>query len=105
MLERLPNAFFTVCLTAAHSDDASRKTVEEYRAKLEEDTRWQPNTSVSFAGVLRFTRYGFCKRQLMKRIAKQGGLAQDTRRDHEYTDWQAVTAFTSAISKRLQGSP
>lgn len=57
------------------------------------------------AGTLRYTRYGFFKRFLMKQINKREGGDTDTSRDYEYTDWDAVTAFANEFLGRLEAVP
>lgn len=54
----------------------------------------RPTETVAFAGALRYTSYGFLKRQLMKQITKDKGLSTDTPHRHVYTDWAAVKSFS-----------
>ena len=46
----------------------------------------------SLGGALLYTHYGFVKRHMMKRIArdKPGNLGTDTSRDYVYTEWDGV---------------
>lgn len=98
-LEKVPSAFFSVSL-AAHGDEAE---AEGYVEAFENETRWHPAQIALFAGALPYTRYGFLKRHLMKKIAgdKPGSLGTDTSRDYLYTDWDEVTRFTVAFLERL----
>ena len=57
-----------------------------------------------FAGALVYTRYGWLKRRIMRRIAEADGRDVDTSRDHEYTDWQAVREFTTDFLTLLSTS-
>ena len=50
-----------------------------------------------FAGALAYTRYGWLKRAVMKRIVASEGGNTDTSRDHEYTDWDAVDDFAADV--------
>ena len=50
-----------------------------------------------FGGALLYTRYGFIKRRMMRSIAEQGGLATDTSRDVDYTDYDAVRHFAEDV--------
>lgn len=90
-LERLPSALFSVSL-AAHGDT---QEAERYVEEFEEETGWHPAKVALFAGALLYTRYGFLKRHLMKRIArdKPGDLGTDTSRDYVYTEWDGVRRF------------
>ncbi|MCE3247433.1 MAG: protoporphyrinogen oxidase [Geminicoccaceae bacterium] len=49
--------------------------------------------SASLAGALRYSRYGFLKRLLMRLIVWREGGDTDDSRDYDYTDWDAVDGF------------
>ena len=98
-LEKVPSAFFSVSL-AAHGDEAE---AAGYVEAFENETGWHPAQMALFAGALPYTRYGFLKRHLMKKIAgdKPGSLGTDTSRDYVYTEWDEVSRFTEAFLERL----
>lgn len=98
-LEQVPSAFFSVCMAAANPDEAKRRAAEAWPERLFKDSGWRPRVTVSFAGALRYTRYNWFVRWLMKRIAKFEGASTDTTRDHEYTDWETVSRFAGAVLK------
>jgi menaquinone-dependent protoporphyrinogen oxidase len=50
------------------------------------------------AGALRYTKYNFFVRWMMKRIVAAAGGDTDTSRDYEYTDWQDLRAFADRFS-------
>ena len=83
-LSRLPSAFFSVSLSATGSDLAGARRCAQ--AFLDE-TGWQPWVLSLTAGALKYTRYGWLTRWMMRRIARRAGGDTDTRRDYEYTDW------------------
>ena len=89
-LERLPSAFFSVSM-AAHDD------IEEAEGYIEEFVResgWRPARVGLFGGALLYTNYGFIKRHLMKKIAREKGNPDtDTSRDYVYTEWDGVKHF------------
>lgn len=91
VLDRIPSAFFSVSLAAS----GDREGAERYVAQLGEQTGWRPATVGLFAGALPYTRYGFVKKRLMRRIArgKPALLGTDLARDYDYTDWDAVRRF------------
>jgi len=101
-LSAMPNAFLSVTLSEA---GAERKdvTAEEHarfaadvRAMIDKfiaETAWRPEHVVPVAGALRYSRYNFAVRMLMKRIAREARASTDTSRDHEYTDWAALEEF------------
>ena len=45
------------------------------------------------AGALPYTKYGWLKRMMMKRIVAKAGGDTDTTRDYEYTDWIDLRNF------------
>lgn len=95
-LNRMPGAFFSVCLGILQTRDS---TVQEAERKIVSDlfdeTNWRPGAWTIFAGALHYTRYGWFTRQIMKMIAKRAGGATDTSKDYEYTNWNDVRRFVS----------
>jgi menaquinone-dependent protoporphyrinogen oxidase len=91
-LNAVPSGFFSVSLSAAGSEqeraDASR-FVEEFLTQ----SGWNPAIKATIAGGLRYREYGFLKRWMMKKIAREAGKDTDTSKNHEYTDWNAVDKF------------
>jgi len=90
-------AFFSVCMAAASTRESTRHEAEAYPARLLAPTGWQPSRTAVFAGALRYSRYNWLMRWMMKRIAKSEGTSTDTSRDHEYTDWDAVKRFADSV--------
>lgn len=90
-LERLQSALVSVSL-AAHGDE---ENAEGYVEKFEAETGWRPAHVGLFAGALLYTHYGFIKKRVMKKIARdKGSLDTDTTRDYVYTEWDGVQRFT-----------
>ncbi len=107
-LQRIPAAFFSVSLTEAYppgTHQAERAELQKRIASFLEETGWQPQQMVNFAGALAYSRYGFFKRQVMKSIARQAGTPTDTSRDYEYTDWVAVARFGVQFVSALNAAP
>lgn len=94
-LETRPTGFFQVSLTSVSDDPEDRATAAEYVDSLLESTGWNPDRIGLFGGALRYSKYGFLKRLLMKRIAREATGDVDTSRDYEYTDWGEVEAFAN----------
>lgn len=92
-----PCAFFSVSLGAASERAESRAGAREILDRFLAACAWQPLLARPVAGALAYSRYGFWKRLLMRRIARSEGGPTDTRHDYEYTDWaelaQAVRGF------------
>jgi menaquinone-dependent protoporphyrinogen oxidase len=102
LLERFPSAFFSVSLTAAEETEEARSQTREFVEKFVEETGWRPRRIGVFAGAVPYTRYGFVKRHLVKRIvAKKHPADTDTSRDYEYTDWEDIGRFVDDFLTRL----
>ncbi|ADD06953.1 flavodoxin domain protein [Natrialba magadii ATCC 43099] len=98
-----PTAFFQLSLASAVDDDSARADAAEYVDEFLEKTDWQPDRIGLFGGALRYSKYGFLKRLVMKRIAKGATGDSDTSRDYEYTDWYEVEAFTADFAAFVEG--
>ena len=92
-LDEIPVALFQVSLTSATHDDEHDAEANRLVQQLLDATGLDPDIVGLFAGALAYTRYGWLKRSLMRRIAAAQGDDTDATRDHEYTDWEAVEQF------------
>ena len=101
-LRTRPTGFFQLSLSSA-VDDPERRAAAEYVDDFLEATDWRPDRIGLFGGALRYSKYGFLKRLLMKRIAKGATGDVDTSRDYEYTDWAEVEAFAAAFAAFVEG--
>jgi menaquinone-dependent protoporphyrinogen oxidase len=88
-----PLALFQVSLTSSSDDEEHTAEAQRLVHAFLERTGIEPDLVGLFAGALAYTRYGWFKRTLMKRIAASDDGDIDTSVDHEYTDWDAVEAF------------
>jgi menaquinone-dependent protoporphyrinogen oxidase len=100
-LNTVPSAFFTVCMGIRSKRSESREEAAAYSENFIKETNWHPALTATFAGAVKYTQYNFITRFIMKRISKQEGGSTDTSRDHEYTDWDAVTRFTEQFESKL----
>lgn len=94
-LSARPTAFFQVSLSSAVDDEARRANAARYVDEFVEASDWNPERIGLFGGALRYSKYGFLKRLMLKRIAKDATGDTDTDRDYEYTDWAEVDAFAA----------
>ena len=95
-LSDLSTAFFSVSLSAAGTSDQREdalKTMNRFLASL----AFAPAERVSLAGALKYRKYGFLKRLMMKWMASLNGGDTDTSRDHEYTNWETVSHFVESF--------
>ncbi|THE63897.1 protoporphyrinogen oxidase [Salinadaptatus halalkaliphilus] len=100
-LNRLPSAFFSVSLTAAHDAPEDRRPATDLLEAFLAETGWNPDTTLSVAGALKYSEYGLLTRFVMRHIAGKTGRDTDTSRDYEYTDWDDVEAFTLEFATRV----
>jgi len=97
-LNRIPSAFFSVCLTAADDTDEARADAQRYIDETLTEAGWQPRLVQSFAGALQYREYDFMTRLLMRLLMRKGGHPTDASRDYDYTDWGAVEKFGRACA-------
>jgi menaquinone-dependent protoporphyrinogen oxidase len=93
MLNTMPAAFLSVCLAVLEKNPAAREDIAGIMARFLSRHGWRPALAKLVAGALPYTRYGWLKRQMMKRIAAKAGGDTDTTRDFEYTDWNDLRDF------------
>jgi menaquinone-dependent protoporphyrinogen oxidase len=97
-LERLPSAFFSVSMAAHDNPEEAEGYIEEFVR----ETGWRPARVGLFGGALLYTHYGFIKRHLMKKIARdKGNPDTDTSRDYVYTEWDSVKRFVEDFLEAL----
>jgi len=100
MLNDMPNAFFSVSMSAYDKSPAGQQETQQYINRFTQQTGWTPQQTIAFAGAVLYTQYNFLIRMVMKFIAKRKQLSTDTSRDHEYTDWHDVKQFTEDFIAR-----
>jgi len=71
--------------------------------ELLEDSDWEPDKIGLFGGALRYSKYGFLKRLMLKQVAKDATGDVDTSRDYEYTDWAEVDGFAADFAAFVEG--
>ena len=99
-ISKVPNAFFSVCMAAYDPSDGGQQEAQQYIDRFIKKTGWAPRLTTSFAGGIRYSKYNFLIRLIMKAIAKQKQLPTDTSNDYEYTDWGQVTHFAEEFITR-----
>ena len=90
-----------MCLTASKDDAEAKQRAEGYIQELLSETSWFPDMAASFAGAIKFTKYGFVRRRLMRSIAGREGFPTDTSTDYEFTNWNSVGHFAEDFSRHL----
>jgi menaquinone-dependent protoporphyrinogen oxidase len=97
-LNRVPSAFISVCLGVLEPTDRAQREVRAIRDRFLERSGWQPAVRETVAGALTYTKYGWLKKWVMRRIVAKAGGDTDTTRDFEYTDWDQVRAIARELA-------
>jgi menaquinone-dependent protoporphyrinogen oxidase len=92
-LQDIPTALVTVSLSIASEDGHERDEALDYPEKLVKQTGWNAEYNLNVAGALKYLEYDFFKKWMMRRLADAEGGPVDTSKDHEFTDWDALTEF------------
>lgn len=98
-LGTLPVAFFSVSLSAAGTED-QRHDARRCMDKFLESANFNPTERIILAGALKYQKYGFFRRFLMKRIVGLAGGDTDTSQYYEYTKWPEVTRFVTQFLEK-----
>jgi len=95
----VPSAFISVCLgVLQHEPDVQAEVAATPRQFLQ-SVGWEPTITKVVAGAVLYTRYGWLKRRLMRRIVAKAGGDTDTSRDYEYTDWADLDLFADQFAR------
>ena len=105
VLNRKPAAFFSVSGAAGSPHEKDHTGVRKLVDKFIEETGWRPARTEVFGGAILYTQYNIFKRLMMKMILQSAGGPTDTSRDHELTDWNAVTRFAGAFAAEYLNKP
>jgi len=103
-LNRIPGVFMVVSLTAATNEPESWKELEEITNNFLNRTGWHPEYVEQVAGALRYTKYNFLKKFIMRMIAQKHSNDVDTSKDYEYTDWEQVGRILKKLEKNVSES-
>lgn len=104
-LNSIPSMFVSVSLTAASNEPKSWQELEEQTEEFLDKTGWAPDHIEQVAGALRYSKYNFLKKFIMRMIAQKSGGSTDTSEDHEYTDWNRVKDLVSKLEKTVKTNP
>jgi len=101
-INRRPGAFVSVCLGILELRPDAQREVRAIMDRFLERSGWQPALTKTVAGALPYTKYGWLKKWIMRRIVAKAGGDTDTSRDYEYTDWDDLRAFARAFARQLE---
>ena len=97
-----PSAFVSVCLGVVQHDPAVDRELLAILQRFYRQTGWKPAVVKVVAGALLYTRYGWLKRWVMRRIAGKAHGDTNTTRDYEYTDWVDLRGFARDFIRRVK---
>ncbi|QIX95593.1 menaquinone-dependent protoporphyrinogen IX dehydrogenase [Cedecea sp. FDAARGOS_727] len=97
-LNQRASAFFSVNLVARKPEKRSPQT-NSYTRKFLLNSVWRPDHCAVFAGALRYPRYGWLDRFMIRLIMKMTDGETDTSKEVVYTDWQQVARFAHEIEQ------
>jgi menaquinone-dependent protoporphyrinogen oxidase len=97
VLQSIPGAFVSVSLSMASDDREDHLDAAECASSFLDVAGWKPTVTHLVAGALRYTQYDFFKGWILKTIAGAKGASTDISKDHEFTDWADLEAFTDAF--------
>ena len=98
VLNKMPGAFYSVNLVARKAEKRTPQT-NNYTRKFLMQSPWRPDISAVFAGALRYPRYGWLDKMMIRLIMKMTGGETDTSKEVVYTDWQQVGRFAREIAQ------
>ena len=93
VLNEMRTAFFSVCMAVAREDKSEHEAVYQMTHEFFQETGWKPLEEVYFAGAVKYTKYDYFKKFIMRLISIKAGGGTDISKDFEYTDWNQVEAF------------
>ena len=91
------SAFFSVCMAQASKHEDERAEGLQIAQQFVAGLGWRPLLVQPIAGALRFSRYGWLRSIVMRRIARKEQPGIDATRDHVYTDWSQVDLLLSSF--------
>ncbi|MBM3074309.1 menaquinone-dependent protoporphyrinogen IX dehydrogenase [Lelliottia sp. RWM.1] len=103
VLNTLPGAFYSVNLVARKAEKRTPQT-NSYTRKFLLNSPWQPDLCAVFAGALRYPRYRWYDRFMIRLIMKMTGGETDTHKEVVYTDWGQVASFAREVAQLTSDS-
>lgn len=104
-LNAKPSVFFAVSGSAGSANEKERAEARRLATEFCAKCGWRPAIIETIAGAIKFTKYNFFVRWMMKRVARKEGVSTDTSRDHEYTDWSQVARFAERVAALATPAP
>jgi len=103
-LSRMPSAFLSVCLAILEKRPGVQQEVHDIIRKFLRRAGWRPTVVKPVAGAVPYTRYGWLKRRIMRRLMAKANGDTDTTRDYEYTDWEDLKSFARGFARQAEST-
>jgi len=101
-LNRLPNAFLSVSMSAALQAPGDQVRLNGYISNFIGRTGWMPAQVYHVAGARLYTRHNAVSRWILGIVDRH---RCDTNRDHEFTDWDAVDRLAMTFLDSIGSVP
>lgn len=101
-LSTVPAAFISVSAAAASLQ--GREEAEQYMENFFRATGWRPDSALSAAGAVLYTKYDPLTRLIMRFASRTAGRETDVTRDYVYTDWNVLDQFMDEFLGTLERS-
>lgn len=105
VLNKRPGAFLSVCLGVLEPEPEPQAEVRAIIRKFLDRTGWKPAIARPVAGALPWSKYGWLKTLVMKRIVREKMGAVDTTKDLEFTDWDDLRHLALDFAERVRPTP
>ena len=96
-LQAMPTAFVSVCLGVLEHKPSVDQELERLARRFVTPLGWTPGRVKMVAGALKYTRYSWLMKRVMRHMAARAGGGTDLTRDYEYTDWNDLGAFARSF--------
>jgi len=93
VLNEMKTLFLSVSLSAAGDDPDDLAGLARILEEFLNATGWKPGQSAQVAGAFRFSEYDFFKYWAMRWIEAKKDSDVPAGQDHEYTDWDGLSAI------------
>ncbi|MGB5441512.1 MAG: menaquinone-dependent protoporphyrinogen IX dehydrogenase [Gammaproteobacteria bacterium] len=97
ILDKMPNAFFSVNVVA-RKPDKNEPGTNPYLKKFLNQISWRPKKLAVFAGKIDYPSYHFWDRQMIRLIMWMTKGPTDPEAVVEFTDWKQVESFGRLVS-------
>ena len=101
-LSRMPSAFLSVCLGVLERRPEAHQEVQDIILRFLRRTGWRPTVVKPVAGAVPYTRYGWLRKRMMRRMVARASGDTDTTRDYDYTDWDDLDAFAREFARQVE---